>query len=246
MEKLTDYIDIIARLPFKDSYHVDDIVTDDFLIARDGSLEIYYCTHNEYINTKAKLFIIGITPGFQQMSKSIAVARKCVEEKIPIADIPYICKRESRFFGPMRKNIIQMLDDLGLDQHLQLESSVDLFDERDELLHTTSVIPFAVFKNGKNYTGSSPKILKNNLLSYYVSQYFLPQASTLSNSLFIPLGKSVEEVLREYCKRGLLKEENILPGFPHPSGADGHRVRQFNENKQNMKNIISEFFNRDL
>lgn len=240
--KLTDYLGRISNLPLKDPYSPDDILTNDFLIAHEGSLEIYYCCHNEYINPHAKVFIVGITPGFQQMSKSIAVARRCIEEKRPISDIPYICKRESRFVGPMRKNIITMLDEMGLNRQLHLDSSADLFESKDFLLHTTSLIPFAVFTNGKNYTGSSPKILKNNLLSHFVNQCFKPQATLLDGSLLIPLGKSVEEVLKEYWKRGLLKEQNILFGFPHPSGANGHRVRQFNENKQSMKNIISAFF----
>lgn len=242
MMKLTDYLKKISGLPLKEPYSPDDILTKDFLIANEGSLEIYYCCHNEFINPHARVFIVGITPGFQQMSKSIAVARRCIEEKRPVSDIPYICKRESRFVGQMRKNIINMLDELGLDHHLHLDSSADLFEEKDFLLHTTSLIPFAVFVNGKNYTGSSPKILKNNMLLHFVKEYFEPQASILDNSIYVPLGKSVEEVLKEFCKHGLLREENILFGFPHPSGANGHRVRQFNENKQSMKNILSAFF----
>jgi glycine cleavage system H lipoate-binding protein len=43
---------------------------------KENNLEIYYSPHNEYLNSKAKVFIIGITPGFQQMSTAIATARK--------------------------------------------------------------------------------------------------------------------------------------------------------------------------
>ncbi|MBT2638227.1 uracil-DNA glycosylase family protein [Bacillus sp. ISL-39] len=244
MDKLEKYIDKIADLPLKESYSRGEILTSDFLMARENNIEIYYCTHNEYINKKARVFIIGITPGFQQMNKSIAVARKCLEDNISVDDIPFICKREARFFGILRKNITQMLDDLGLNIRLELESCEELFGDKDFLLHTTSMIPYAVFVNGKNYGGHSPKILKNDLLTRYLAEYFEPQAAELRDSLIIPLGKGVEEVLSVYIREGIFKKENILLGFPHPSGANGHRLQQFRKNKERMKVIIKDFFQK--
>lgn len=242
MGKLEKYINKIADLPLKESYSRAEILSSDFLMARENNIEIYYCTHNEYINKKAKVFLIGITPGFQQMNKSIAVARKCLEDNISVDDIPYICKREARFFGIIRKNITQMLDELGLNIMLELESCEELFGDKDFLLHTASLIPYAVFVNGKNYAGHSPKILKNELLTHYLEEYFKPQAAELQNALIIPLGKGVEEVLSPYIQEGIFKNENIVLGFPHPSGANGHRLHQFNSNKEKMKRTVNDFF----
>jgi len=244
MDKLEKYIDKIADLPLKENYSRGEILTSDFLMARENNIEIYYCTHNEFINKKARVFIIGITPGFQQMNKSIAVARKCLEDNISVNDIPYICKREARFFGILRKNIIQMLDELGLNICLELESCEQLFGDKDFLLHTTSLIPYAVFANGKNYAGQNPKILKNELLTHFLEEYFKPQAADLHNALVIPLGKGVEEVLSQYIQEGIFKKENILLGFPHPSGANGHRLQQFEKNKERMKDTISDYFRK--
>lgn len=242
MDKLEKYIKRIADLPLKENYSRDEILTSEFLMARESNIGIYYCTHNEYINRQAKIFIVGITPGFQQMSKSIAVARKCLEENLSLDEVSYICKREARFFGVLRKNIIQMLDDLCLNRMLELESCEELFNDKDSLLHTTSLIPYAVFINGKNYTGHSPKIMKNELLTSFFEEYFMPQAAVLRNALIVPLGKGVEEVLYEYTRAGILKEDNVLCGFPHPSGANGHRLQQFNSNKEKMKRMINDFF----
>ena len=38
--------------------------------------------------------------------------------------------------------------------------------------------------------------------------------------LLIPLGKAVEEVLIKLKEDGVIKENQILIGFPHPSGAN--------------------------
>ncbi|MDD6244455.1 MAG: hypothetical protein PUB03_02200 [bacterium] len=63
----------------------------------------------------------------------------------------------------MRKNLIEMLDELELNKKIHLKSCKELFNSHDELLHTTSVIPYPVFINDKNYTGSNPKILDNEI-----------------------------------------------------------------------------------
>ncbi|KIY21023.1 hypothetical protein [Mesobacillus subterraneus] len=242
MAKLVEYIKKIAELPLKENYSRDELLTKEFLLTKEGRLEVYYCTHNEYINPKAKVFIVGITPGFQQMSKSIAVARSLIEKRKPVTEIPYLSKREARFSGVLRNHIIEMLDDLELQKWLALESCAQLFNEKDNLLHTTSLIPYAVFNNRENYTGHHPKILKNKMLMGFLKSYFEPQACMLQNAIVVPLGKSVEEVMRLYVSEGLLEEKNILFGFPHPSGANGHRLPQFNRNKEKMKNTIKDFF----
>jgi hypothetical protein len=244
MDNLEKYYKKIADLPLKESYSRGELFTSDFMMAKEGNIEIYYCTHNEYINEQAKVFIVGITPGFQQMSKSIAVARRCLEDNLPISDVPYICKRESRFFGVLRRNIIQMLDDLDLNNLLDLESCEELFNDKDYLLHTTSLISYAVFINGKNYTGHNPKIKKNELLTRFLAEFFEPQAALLKNALIIPLGKGVEEIIYEYTRADIFQKENVLFGFPHPSGANGHRLQQFNNNKEEMKETVINFFRK--
>jgi len=151
------YYSNILKLPLKESYNKDELLTKDFLIEKQENMEIYYCTHNEYINPNGKIFIIGITPGFQQMNRSIVVARKCLEENRPLSEIPYICKREVRFYGILRKNIADMLDQLQLNKVLGIERCMELFEDKDYLIHTTSLIPHAVFVDGKIITDTSLK-----------------------------------------------------------------------------------------
>ncbi|MGL5615894.1 MAG: hypothetical protein ACRDD2_06650, partial [Sarcina sp.] len=79
IKTLNDYKEVIRKLPLKDKYTKEEILIEDLLVERDEKIEIYYAPHNEYLNSKAKVFIVGITPGFQQMSNAISTARKELE-----------------------------------------------------------------------------------------------------------------------------------------------------------------------
>lgn len=235
------YLEIIKTLPIKKSYTKEDILIPELLIEEVKDVSLYYCTHNEYMNSSAKIFIVGITPGFNQMNKSLVAARKCTEEGVSKEEIPYICKKEARFEGSLRKNIISMLNELELQKKYGLNDSSQLFGDHDYLLHTTSMIPYATFVKGKNYTGHQPPLLKSELLMKYIETYFYPQLEILKDALIIPLGKSVEEVLVKLIEAGKLKEEQCLLGFPHPSGANAHRHEQFATHKETMMKKIKNY-----
>lgn len=241
---LYEYEEVIKRLPIKDKYVKDELLTDDFLIEREGNIEIYYAPHNEYLNSKAKVFIIGITPGFQQMSTAISTARKELELGTDIEEIQYKCKVAGRFSGGLRKNIISMLDDIRLNDGLSINSCSALFEDKDYLLHTVSLIPYPVFVKKQNYSGHTPKLLKSEFLMKYVYDNFIKELKNIENFkyiLIIPLGKAVEEVLNKLSEDGIIDKRQILKGFPHPSGANVNRVVQLEENKEDLINQIKEF-----
>lgn len=238
---LNEYISKIKSLPIKNKYTKEEILTQDFLIDKDNRLEIYYAPHNEYINFKAKIFIIGITPGFQQMSTAMATAREGIENGKSIEDIKYDCKVAGRFSGILRKNIISMLDEINLNKSLNINSCDELFKEKDYLLHTTSLIPYPVFFKGNNYTGHSPKLMKSEFLMKYVYENLIENIEKLGDVLIIPLGKAVEEVLDDLVNKNIIEKDQILRGFPHPSGANAHRLTQLRDNKENMIKIIESY-----
>lgn len=242
---LYDYEEAIKKLPLKDKYTKEELLIDDFLVDKKGNIEIYYAPHNEYINPKAKVFIVGITPGFNQMSTAMATARKELEVSDDIKEIQYKCKIAGRFSGSLRKNIISMLNEIELNKVLEIEACSELFGEKDYLLHTVSLIPYSVFVKKANYTGHTPKLIKSDFLMKYVYDNFLSEIKSLDdfeNILLIPLGKAVEEVLCKLKEEGFISERQILKGFPHPSGANVNRIPQLNENKDKMIKEIREFF----
>ncbi len=224
------------------SFNKEDILNKKFVLYNQDNMSIYYAPHNEIINENAKIFIVGITPGWTQTSIAYKTAQDGLIKKLNHEEIKKECKRNSRFAGSMRNNLLNMLDELKLNEKLHIASCVELFSNHDELLHTTSMIPYPVFINNKNYTGSHPKILESKILKSYLNTYFYKEVASLPNVLIIPLGKAVEEVLGLMISENLIKKEQCLLGFPHPSGANGHRQKQFDENKENLMNIIDNYF----
>lgn len=240
---LYDYEQIIKQLPIKDKYEKNELLIDSLRIEKSGNIEIYYAPHNEYLNSKAKIFIVGITPGFQQMSAAISTARKELEVGSGIEEIQYKCKVAGRFSGSLRKNIISMLDEIKLNDALNIESCSILFENKDYLLHTISLIPYPVFVKQQNYTGHTPKLLKNEFLMKYVYNNFIQEYKSIKNFekvLLIPLGKAVEEVLDKLAQEGIICEKQILKGFPHPSGANVNRITQLKENKDSLISQIKD------
>ena len=238
---LYDYAEIIKKLPLKDKYTKEELLIEDLLIDKEKNIEIYYAPHNEYINPKAKVLIVGITPGFIQMSTAIAAARKELENNDNIEEIQYKCKVAGRFSGSLRKNIISMLDEIKLNEVFNLESCSELFAEKDYLMHTVSLIPYPVFVKKQNYTGHTPKLLKSDFLMKYIRENFINEIHQIGNFediLLIPLGKAVEEVFCKLKDENLIKDNQILMGFPHPSGANVNRLVQLEANKEKMIDFI--------
>ena len=210
---LYDYKDIIKKLPIKDKYTKEELLIEDFLIEKENNIEIYYAPHNEYFNQKAKIFIVGITPGFQQMSTAISTARKELEFTDDINEVQYRCKVAARFSGSLRKNIINMLNDIKLNEALHIESVSEIFEEKDYLLHTVSLIPYPVFVKKENYTGHTPKLIKSEFLMKYIYENFVDEFKKIENYkevLLIPLGRAVEEVLLKLKDDGIIGENQIL------------------------------------
>ncbi len=242
--KFNQYKNLIQSLP--SSLTQESLLSEQFLLETDAKkkLELYYAPF-EYVNERAKVVIVGITPGLHQMKKSFSTVLNAKNQIDSDEDILQQVKNNSSFDGPMRKNLVQMLDEIGLHEYLGLSSTSDLFNEACHLVHTTSVIPYPVFYNGKNFSGSTPNILKTEILKKYVTECFATEMSNLDNPLIIPLGVNVSAVLNYLADKQILNSNCLLLGFPHPSGGNGHRLKQFMENKDQMKEMLRVHFQNE-
>ena len=133
------------------------------------------------------------------------------------------------FAGSMRANLISMLDELGLPDYLQVNSFGELFGT-DKLAYS-SILKYPVFIKGKNYNGYNPKLLSHPFLKSVLESVLISELNELRNCLIIPLGKTANEGISFLYEKAKLKENQLLAGFPHPSGANGHRKKQFEQNK---------------
>ncbi len=85
-----------------------DIMTSEFELTNSNNMKIYYAPHNEIVNRDAKVFIVGITPGWTQTSIAYKTAYEGLINKLDYESIKKECKKNSRFAGSMRKNLIEM------------------------------------------------------------------------------------------------------------------------------------------
>jgi len=196
---------------------------------RDGPISIHYAPF-DYTNEKAKVVIVGITPGKTQMVNAIAEARRQMASGVSEDRVLAAAKRTASFSGAMRPNLIGLLNKIGLNQWLGIASCDALFGSASELVQTTSVLRFPVFVDGENYNGT-PNMLKHPLLRHYVIEHFGKEAQILKDAVFVPLGDKVAETLRFLVSQGAIKPNQVLDGLPHPSGANAERIAYFLGNK---------------
>lgn len=221
----------------------EQLVTDNFLIEKENELAMFYAPHNEYINTEAKVIIVGITPGWNQMKVAYEQLIQSLEYGLPTHTALKNAKIAASFSGIMRNNLTKMLDEIGLAGALKIRTTNSLFTSYRDNLHTTSVIKYPVFLKEKNYTGHIPAIDQSTLLKRYAYEEFPKEIAEMNHpTLIIPLGKATEHIVRGTL--GKYTEHTYLFGFPHPSGANGHRKRQLLENKDQLKQKVKQWIDR--
>ncbi|MBT2575262.1 hypothetical protein J7E26_15145 [Bacillus sp. ISL-51] len=240
-KRLVHYLNQIKTGLFTKS----DLLTPPYRLFQEGELDMFYSPHNEYINPQALIVIAGITPGFSQMKRAYSTAANLLKSGASLEQIAFETKKAAGLSGSMRQHITGMLDECGLPAALHLQGSSQLFSHKRELLHTTSVIKHPVFYQQKNYTGHRPSIRQSVLLSHYAFECFPAEIETLKRHiLLVPLGKAAESVCHTLKEHSRLKNAMLLRGFPHPSGANGHRFKQFRENKKSLQEQIQRFAER--
>lgn len=235
---LQQYKQAILALP-KDRVLVkEDLLVDDLLMVRSGKLEVYYAPHNEFINPAAKVIIVGLTPGFTQMRTAIQEAKTALKKGFSDEQVCRTAKEAARFAGTMRLNLINMLNGIELHRYLNISSCDALFQEQQTLLHTTSLLRFPVFVEKSNYSGTHPLLLSNPFLRKTALASICEELGQMKAVLLIPLGKIVESALEQLVQEGKLNADQCLWGFPHPSGANGHRHKQFACHQDQMRQKI--------
>jgi hypothetical protein len=218
------FIPTICALTDEDLHQTHKLDTK-LLLARDGDIDVCYVPF-EYINSQARVVIVGITPGRTQLVNAILEARRQLEMGSSYKDVLIASKKTGAFSGAMRPNLINLLDSVGVNRLLEIKSCESLFGESSHLVHTTSVLRNAVFIKSNNYSGT-PNMIKNSFLRSQLETYFGEDAKALPNAIYVPLGDKVAEALHYLAGKGWISSSNILDGLPHPSGANAERIAYF-------------------
>ncbi len=225
--RFQQYRNVIAQLP-------EDCLQDNprtkvfdhrLRLAWDGNLSIYYAPF-EYLNDRAKVVIVGLTPGYTQMVYALREAKQQLRTGADDRQVLQRAKRAAGFGGNLRGRLIEMLDHVNLHRWLGISSTADLFAEQAHLLQTASVLSFPVFVGNENYSGK-PNLLKHPLLHRYLLDHFGMVVERLPNAVYVPVGDEPTTALQYLAANGRLDPRHIIEGLPHPSGANNERIDYF-------------------
>ena len=225
------YLDAINSLSHREDRSVP---VKDLLIWEDKlkKLTCYYAPF-EHVNEKAKIIIVGITPGRTQMNRALNALKHSMDDTHEInqtTDTAFkTVKRLASLSGSMRPRIIAMLNRLGYAKLLGIKCCSTLWTEDNHLVHFCSVLKYPVFVTGTDYCGQ-PKLFNTSKLVRLLLEGFLHDMKTINpEAVIVPLGKMVADVLTTLHQNGhihhkLTTFENKVVAPPHPSGANAESI----------------------
>jgi hypothetical protein len=219
-----DYVEAIRELDLA-SVATPAAIPGRFLLAREGRVSMHYIPF-EHVNPEARIVIVGIAPGFVQWKIAMAECQRQLAAGAPQAEVLRAARLAGAFSGAIRPNFVALLDAIGIDRWLGIDSCATLFDRDAHLVQISAILRHPVFVDGRNYSGT-PGMAKLPFLREAVLRYFAHEAAQLPDALYIPMGGSVAEGLDWLAREGVIRRDRILHGLPHPSGANAERVAYF-------------------
>jgi hypothetical protein len=195
----------------------------DLAIFDDRRVSVFYAPLGERLSIQdlegLKVLFVGLTPGFRQAEAAYK------EYFNPNA----LGNDAISFEGPMRTNLVKLMDALRLPSAMGIKSTSQLFEKQyGHLAESTSLLRYPVFLKGKNYSGS-PHPNKHEFLERMVRELFIPLMHSMTpKTLIVPLGTRVTEQVEIAAKDlGPAFLSRCLIGFPHTSGANNGRIAEY-------------------
>ena len=235
-----NFLHDIAALPHRSVYTERDLLLEPFQLLEQGDLSVYYAPF-DHINRDAHLILVGITPGFYQMEIAYREFRQALLEGETPSGAMRRVKQQASFAGSMRVNLLSMLDRLGVPSKLGITSTRALYEDRADLVHSTSALRYPVFVDGKNYTGHRPELMRTPVLVEFVETLLTEELAQIPDALIVPLGDAAQSAVEHLVTKGVIDTRRCLLGFPHPSGGNGHRVKHFNERRKDLERRVNQW-----
>ena len=214
-----------------------DIRVPELLLWQEGPPSVYYAPW-DWVNVNAQVMLVGITAGLHQAVEAAREAQRCLREGLSNEEVLRRADAIGSFSGPMRRILVDMLDGIGLQDALGIDSTDRLFGSHQHLAAHVSAIDYPVFLKDQNYTGSRPPLVRHPVLRSLVRACLGARVAMASETLVIPLGKAAEGAVELLIGDGLLDQRRCLLGLPHPSGANGHRPAQFKTRRQELNDRV--------
>lgn len=210
-------------------------IQEKFCLAKTDSLmEIY--TPFEYVNKNAKVAIVGITPGYTQVMNAIKSLSESLKAGEDGENALQTAKHAGAFSGSLRKNLIDLLDSIGLQDYLKIGNCSELFENRNDLIQSCSVLKNAIFRYNKrkdswdNYNGS-PDIIKNDFLRRRVDLFGEQTKNFPKGIIYITLGPVVSSAFDYLVSKGVIERVRVFSGLIHPAPGNNERIAAWLERK---------------
>lgn len=198
----------------------------ELLIDSQGNIDVFFSPF-EHINTQAKVVLVGISPGATQANNANMRARDLLLSGETFGVISEEAKLTGAFSGALRNNLVKLLDYIGINHKLNILSCDSLFSDDKHLLHSTSVFRYPTLLGGQPISSAS-RGLTIPLLKSMVDDCLTNEVAQLPQSAFyLPMGQGVDKILLYLCEKGFIPRSQLLIGMPHPSGANGERIKYF-------------------
>ena len=182
----------------------------------------------EHVNADAKLVIVGITPGPNQLRLAYGEVQRLMAVGIPTATLLHEVKKLGAFGGSaMRPNLLRYLRHFKFDKILRIPDVESLWEENAGLFHGTSVIPHAAFtttpEGGESmFAGSFAYLMASPLFRECFMDCFVSTLREINpDALYIGLGDCPEDALQWCVDNGYLHARQFLGSFCHPSTSGG-------------------------
>ena len=195
------------------------------VVDQSGRDTVFYMPF-EHVNDRARIVIVGITPGPNQMALAYdevkALSCRGLNEDQILRQVKGLAA-----FGDesMRPNLVKMLNAMKINKLLGIGDSGELWSTSRDTLHATSVIPHSAFRNGKMFAGSFDEVLRSDAFSAGFKRDFLPSLKALPrNAFFLALGPTPLDALEWCVSHGHIQEEQLLGALAHPSRSSGSQV----------------------
>jgi hypothetical protein len=214
----------------------DAVTRPELLLCADSRVSVYFVPL-DVVQPAARVLLVGLTPGRYQMHRAVTTAADALRAGRSVDQALRAAKRAASFAGSMRTRLVAMLDGIGVHRGLALDSSARLFADRVDLVATTSAICHAVFVDGRNYAGM-PRVDRHPLLRAFARQVLAANLAMIPDALVIPMGQATRRAVQLTGVDG----GRVVWGFPHPSGANGHRVRQYAAARDAMARTVAAWF----
>lgn len=201
----------------------------EFSLGREGNYSLQYIPF-EYVNKDAKLVIVGITPGPNQLELAYETAQRMIQAGKTETETLIEIKKHGAFGSKtMRPNLVKMLTHFGFDQILGISDINSLWGSNAKLLHSTSVVPHAAFdvKKGKDspFAKNFEDVMACQIFRECFLDCFVPSLKEINpNAMYIGLGRCPDQALSWCVDNGYLKKEQVLGAFSHPATTGGSSV----------------------